>query len=501
MTTQQRFTSVSAFFFTGRFIGAASRSIGGRPKRSVSFERGTFCGQRKCGDAGRAGRAGTTRFAERGGGRGDARRRSSRRTGVVRGRAGRLRSKRAPTPCASRLLKKVPRRANVSRAFGKNDTRRAFEARNGTGRPRRRDRARAGSGSLIAGRTSDTRVRLSFSVEAFISRAPRAVSVDPAVKRSSVPFPVRNPRVRRGPTMRLARASRVRSRFDTREGRRLAYLRDTRTRALPRSPPSVGTRCVVPAPSAREPVRSPAVVRSPRAFDRRSRSRSAVDRDRIGRKYLPARKNPNPLRFQKLSCAGRHRDSAQSGSSVRAFSIRRQPFFHDFSFGASVSRRLARRSTRGGCRADDRHANDPSALRSSVRAARDHGVDDAERRRPARGRDALARATRRHASRPARVAPRRAVRGGGGGPPGRADRDRADGRVPPEVRRRSNSGPPGARKDARSVPPPATPTHQTKPSSIFSDVEEFRRMNRKARRRRVSPLTKPTTSLHRTTPC
>jgi hypothetical protein len=44
-----------------------------------------------------------------------------------------LRSKRAPTPCASRLLKKVPRRANVSRAFGKNDTRRAFEARMGRG--------------------------------------------------------------------------------------------------------------------------------------------------------------------------------------------------------------------------------------------------------------------------------------------------------------------------------------------------------------------------------
>lgn len=151
-------------------------------------------------------------------------------------------------------------------------------------------------------------MRLSFSVEAFISRAPRAVSVDPAVKRSSVPFPVRNPRVRRGPTMRLARASRVRSRFDTREGRRLAYLRDTRTRALPRSPPSVGTRCVVPAPSAREPVRSPAVVRSPRAFDRRSRSRSAVDRDRIGRKYLPRTKkskSERDLRFQKLSCARR----------------------------------------------------------------------------------------------------------------------------------------------------------------------------------------------------
>jgi len=199
-------------------------------------------------------------------------------------------------------------------------------------------------------------VRLSFSVEAFISRAPRAVSVDPAVKRSSVPFPVRNPRVRRGPTMRLARASRVRSRFDTREGRRLAYLRDTRTRALPRSPPSVGTRCVVPAPSAREPVRSPAVVRSPRAFDRRSRSRSAVDRDRIGRKYLPRTKkskSERDLRFQKLSCA-RRLDPRLGAEWIKwsAFWIHRQPFFHDFSFGASGlassrqtldARRLSRR--------------------------------------------------------------------------------------------------------------------------------------------------------------
>ena len=327
---------------------------------------------------------------------------------------------------------------------------------------------------------------MSFSVEAFISRAPRAVSVDPAVKRSSVPFPVRNPRVRRGPTMRLARASRVRSRFDTREGRRLAYLRDTRTRALPRSPPSVGTRCVVPAPSAREPVRSPAVVRSPRAFDRRSRSRSAVDRDRIGRKYLSTSHEKIQIRTRPAFPETFLRASARPATrrrvdQVSALSRSTDSLFSTTSRSARpVSRRLARRSTRGGCRADDRHANDPSPLRSSVRAARDHGVDDAERRRPARGRDALARATRRHASRPARVAPRRAVRGGGGGPPGRADRDRADGRVPPEVRRRSNSGPPGARKDARSVPPPATPTHQTKPSSIFSDVEEFRRMNRKS---------------------
>lgn len=292
--------------------------------------------------------------------------------------------------------------------------------------------------------------------------------------------------------MRLARASRVRSRFDAREGRRLAYLRDTRTRALPRSPPSVGTRCVVPAPSAREP------VRSRRWYVHRERLIGVPDRDprsigtESGENILPRTKkskSERDLRFQKLS--------ARVGSSARPATRRRvdqvsalsrstDSLFSTTSRSARpVSRRLARRSTRGGCRADDRHANDPSALRSSVRAARDHGVDDAERRRPARGRDALARATRRHASRPARVAPRRAVRGGGGGPPGRADRDRADGRVPPEVRRRSNSGPPGARKDARSVPPPATPTHQTKPSSIFSDVEEFRRMIfGKARHRR-----------------
>ena len=72
-----------------------------------------------------------------------------------------------------------------------------------------------------------------------------------------------------------------------------------------------------------------------------------------------------------------------------------------------------------------------------------HGVDDAERRRPARTPGGVARAKRRDASRPARVAPRRAGRGGGGGPPGRADRDRADGRVHPEVRRRSRPRPPG----------------------------------------------------------
>ena len=246
----------SAFFFTGGFIGAA-RVDRWTTGAIVSFERGTR-GQRKCGDAGRAGRAGTTRSAERAGGRGDARRRSSRRGGVVRGRAGAAPVETRASSVRLPPAQKVPRRANVSRAFGKNDARRAFEARNGTGRPRRRDRARAGSGRTIAGRTSDTRVRARFSVEARLSRAPRAVSVDPAVKRSRMLrrclFP-RNPRVRRGPTMRLARASRVRSRFDTREGRRLAYLRDTRTRALPRSPPSVGTRCVVPAPRAREPVR------------------------------------------------------------------------------------------------------------------------------------------------------------------------------------------------------------------------------------------------------
>lgn len=172
----------SAFFFTGGFIGAA-RVDRWTTGAIVSFERGTR-GQRKCGDAGRAGRAGTTRSAERAGGRGNARRRSSRRGGVVRGRAGAAPVETRASSVRLPPAQKVPRRANVSRAFGKNDARRAFEARNGTGRPRRRDRARAGSGRTIAGRTSDTRVRARFSVEARLSRAPRAVSVDPAVKRS-----------------------------------------------------------------------------------------------------------------------------------------------------------------------------------------------------------------------------------------------------------------------------------------------------------------------------
>ena len=50
------------------------------------------------------------------------------------------------------------------------------------------------------------------------------------------------------------RRGRVRSRVHARDGRRLAYLRDTRARAFPRSPPGVGTRCVVPARRARTQV-------------------------------------------------------------------------------------------------------------------------------------------------------------------------------------------------------------------------------------------------------
>ena len=176
------------------------------------------------------------------------------RDGGDRGRAG----PRPPVPARAPSVTPPPAQkstsltANVSGAFGKKKM--AFEASDGTGRPSRRDRARAGSG----GCSRDTpltrpRTRVSRSTRA-VRRARRAVSVDPAVKRSSVPFPVRNPRVRRGPTMRLARASRVRSRVHARDGRRLAYLRDTRARAFPRSPPGVGTRCVVPAQRARTQV-------------------------------------------------------------------------------------------------------------------------------------------------------------------------------------------------------------------------------------------------------
>ena len=294
----------SAFFFTGGFIGAA-RVDRWTTGAIVSFERGTR-GQRKCGDAGRAGRAGTTRSAERAGGRGNARRRSSRRGGVVRGRAGAAPVETRASSVRLPPAQKVPRRANVSRAFGKNDARRAFEARNGTGRPRRRDRARAGSGRTIAGRTSDTRVRARFSVEARLSRAPRAVSVDPAVKRSltdaaPVPFPEESARPARSddaPRARLASPFAIRHPGGT-------APRLPPRHAHPRSPslPSERRDAVRCAGTARARTGSvKAVGRSPRAFDRRSRSRSAVDRDRIGRKYLLARKNPNNLRF---SCAGR----------------------------------------------------------------------------------------------------------------------------------------------------------------------------------------------------
>ena len=223
----------------------SGRSSGGRARSAKMRGRGT------------RGTRGGTRATERAAGSGDARRRSSMRDGGDRGRAG----PRAPVPArapsvtpGTRLLKKVPLRANVSGAFGKM----AFEASDGTGRPSRRDRARAGSG----GCSRDTpltrpRTRVSRSTRA-VRRARRAVSVDPAVKRSRRicgAFSRRNPRrdgARSPPPP--PNASRVRSRVHARDGRRLAYLRDTRARAFPRSPPGVGTRCVVPARRARTQV-------------------------------------------------------------------------------------------------------------------------------------------------------------------------------------------------------------------------------------------------------
>ena len=67
-------------------------------------------------------------------------------------------------------------------------------------------------------------------------------------------FPAESASRRRAVSPPPPNASRVRSRVHARDGRRLAYLRDTRARAFPRSPPGVGTRCVVPAQRARTQV-------------------------------------------------------------------------------------------------------------------------------------------------------------------------------------------------------------------------------------------------------
>lgn len=225
--------TIAAIGTVERGTGAVSENAGTRDARDA---RGDTRDRTRRRERGRA----ETIFDE---GRGRSRARG-------RGTGPRARPVRHPP----RLLKKVPLRANVSGAFGKM----AFEASDGTGRPSRCDRARAGSGGYSRDiPLTRPRTRVSRSTRA-VCRARRAVSVDPAVKRSRRicgAFSRRNPRrdgARSPPPP--PNASRVRSRVHARDGRRLAYLRDTRARAFPRSPPGVGTRCVVPARRARTQV-------------------------------------------------------------------------------------------------------------------------------------------------------------------------------------------------------------------------------------------------------
>ena len=117
------------------------------------------------------------------------------RDGGDRGRAGAARSPRALRPSPPPAQKSTSPCQRVGRVR-KNDVRSVRR----TGRPSRCDRARAGSG----GYSRDTpltrpRTRVSRSTRA-VCRARRAISVDPAVKRSRRicgAFSRRNPRLRR----------------------------------------------------------------------------------------------------------------------------------------------------------------------------------------------------------------------------------------------------------------------------------------------------------------
>ena len=227
--------------------------IGGRSRRSGRSSGGRARSAKMRG-RGTRGTCGGTRATERAAGSGDARRRSSMRDGGDRGRAGAAPvPARAPSVTPPRLLKKVPLRANVSGAFGKM----AFEASDGTGRPSRCDRSRAGSG----GYSRDTpltrpRTRVSRSTRA-VCRARRAVSVDPAVKRSRRicgAFSRRNPRLRRA--VSAPASERLASLFASPRPRwttpRLSP-RHARPR-FPTLPLRASGRCVVPAQRARTQV-------------------------------------------------------------------------------------------------------------------------------------------------------------------------------------------------------------------------------------------------------
>jgi len=146
--------------------------IGGRSRRSGRSSGGRARSAKMRG-RGTRGTRGGTRATERAAGSGDARRRSSMRDGGDRGRAG----PRPPVPArapsvtpGTRLLKKVPLRANVSGAFGKmafeaSDVRRdgeTFTTRPSTGR----------FGWMFARHTSDASTDARFAIDA--RRSPSA---------------------------------------------------------------------------------------------------------------------------------------------------------------------------------------------------------------------------------------------------------------------------------------------------------------------------------------
>lgn len=342
MTTQQRFASGLRFFSPADSSGQRG-SIGGRPARSFRSSGGRAvsenAGTRGARDA--RGRHAPPNAPAGAGTRGDGLRGGA---GSFAGARARLRSKRAPRPCASRLLKKylaVP----------------TCRARSGKMTPDARSKRAMGRGDLAdatehgpvpGGPSRDaplTRAcaRVSRSKRASVERRARSPSIprETFTDAAPVPFPEESARPARSddaPRARLASPFAIRNPGGT-------APRLPPRHAHPRSPslPSERRDAVRCAGTARARTGSvKAVGRSPRAFDRRSRSRSAVDRDRIGENISSHEKNPN-LRFF-LRGSARPASRRRVDQELLAFSIHRQPFFHDARSGSRVGSPDARRA-------------------------------------------------------------------------------------------------------------------------------------------------------------
>lgn len=242
-----------------REISPASRSgrgglIGGRSRRSGRSSGGRARSAKMRG-RGTRGTRGGTRATERAAGSGDARRRSSMRDGGDRGRAG-----AAPVPARAPSVTPPPAQKSTSpcqrvgrvRKNGVRSVRRdgeTFTTRPSTGR----------FGWMFARHTSDASTDARFAIDArrlpSATRGLRRSRGETFATNLRCLFPAESASRRRAVSAPASeRRGRVRSRVHARDGRRLAYLRDTRARAFPRSPPGVGTRCVVPAQRARTQV-------------------------------------------------------------------------------------------------------------------------------------------------------------------------------------------------------------------------------------------------------